>query len=459
MTSNILRFSATAEDTLAQSMAQDALDQIRDLPLNLRPVPWWTDATLTAGVTVSDGAPEFVDGCLKLATAPANLTQPDPSTWAMLLTNTISGTVGSYDGISPTRCDVRPRPAGPFDGREAWEIHSQYAPQTGAMLAPHATRTLAPGDVVWVYFRDVGPLNGATQLEPRFVMNDGGADAGIRVDFAGNRVAATGDDISASLLLPGDPAANHGIVHADNGDGTIELALPFEAVTEIPGGWTIGLAAGIDGTGAGAEFSTPVIRVQERPTAWVPADGSATGQAVRVLDPAASGHHATVPFGLLLYAAKPAETGIVAEILAESGGRPNQLVIRVAVVDENMPGELRLEVSENAGSTWTRATLPMTAWASDHPTTIDLRVGSEEVVLFVDGYSATGVPLVAAPGAINAYGVGGCVDGGQAVAMTCQTVSDAAGVLAAGDQLRLMTATERELLPKELPGRLYAERV
>jgi hypothetical protein len=458
MTSNILRSSAMAEDTQARSMAQDALDQIRDLPASLRPVPWWTDATLAAGVTVSEGAPEFVDGCLKLATAPANLTQPDPSTWAMILTNTISGTVGSYDGTSPTQCDVRPRPAGPFDGREAWEIHSEYSPQTGAMLAPHATGTLYPGDVVWVYFRDIGPLRGAAYIEPRFIMADGGAEAGVRIDFTGNTIFVTGDDVSASLLLPGSPAATHGIFHADNGDGTIEIALPFEAVAEVPGGWTIGLAAGIAGASAGAEFSTPVIRLQERPTAWVPADGSARGQAVRVLDPAASGHHATVPFGLMLYAAKPTEAGVVAEILAESGGQPNQLVVRLTVVDEHMPGELRLEVSENAGSNWTQATLPAAAWASDRPTTIDLRLGSEEAVLFLDGYSATGVPLVTAPGAVNAYGVGGCVDGSQAVAMMCQTVNDAAGVLAAGDQLRLMTATERRLLAKELPGRLYAER-
>lgn len=409
----------------------------------------WLDTiaeTLATGVATTDGGtPTWSAGALTTVggTSPISIPAEDIPSTAALYTYTLTGTVMAWTGTPLVATDS---PAVGTGGL-GYQLFSFYYTRRAVIVTDGPA--LSTGDKVHLRFPHIKGVAGsaADGVNVILAIQDGGLGDGWNYSLTdGSLLLGSSDSIAAYF------GAVPSVELTDNGDGSVELTLTWTAAGDVAAGWLLGVSpySAADQASKGIEFDTAEVIVSDTS----PHGGSVSGgYGLVVADPAVGSHRAALPFVLSVTAAKPESNGTVIEIVGTTGGQAGDLVVRLETVN----GELRLTASEDGGTTTLQATVPADSWLTTAAAPVALRMTGDEVVLFVDGRAATGLPLAAAPSGIDSYSVAARGDGASAVSMAIEEVAEANGLSTVSDVLRVMTTAERESLPSELAGRLYAE--
>jgi hypothetical protein len=412
--------AAGSTDSLARSMAQQALDRVATVTPVVQP---WFDDGPTAAVTSE--------------TTLAGLSR----------VRDLAGAEESVYAQAPTSAsaDVTIGAATSLAGEAAWPITTVDGARVVVTAAPGFAGTVESGDTLTV----------------EFTYGDGGA----RADEIGVQLAtpslATGGERAVTILfaMDGTWRAPGSLWNTATGALGADVDNPENnpadvTVTAVDQGWHVRIVYRFTGgpyddlflgVRLHGEFTTPALVTAFAPmspaTAWA------------VTDPAGSDHCAEVPMTLSLVVAKPAGDGTIVEMIGDNGTGAGGFVARL----ELLGGALWLAVSEDSDASRLTASLPPTAWPEAGTVELTLGLLADEAILFVDGYAATGLPVSDPPTGLACYRLGGRRDGRHGLALAVQSAADAHGRQMRSDGVRLMRAEERAALPAERPGRLYAE--
>lgn len=416
-------------------------------------ISWFTGSPpsgLAMGVAMSNGSPTFTNGALVLAAGGnggTNLAKAgDPITQLLALVHDELG------GIVDTEATITSITAGEtVNGHAAWTMATS-AGNSGVSFLDLNAPAMAAGEHVWVVFW----VKGAGT--PAILFTDDSTPPGgqnERCVFDLGVGASVSGEGSTIMEVGGSAGDEWSMTALGGGQHRIAVKMTVAAGQSLAAGtWAVGVTN--QSTSTPIVFTQPVIvKNAPEPTVWAAPGVSFGGgsQSVVVADPSVGGHQSTLPFALVLEADAPKANGTLMEVVGTNVGGTGNLVVRVVVAS----GALRLTVTEDDGISTKQATLPTGAWPLGKRKTVALRLIGDEAVLYLDGYSMTGLPLASTPQAITGYRVGGQSGDTDFLPLTLAAIADRPGFEPEGDQLRVMTTAEVGALATQLAGRLYVE--
>jgi len=416
---------STARDDVARTMAQKAIDLATRSLRNVAGVSWFDTTGLATGVATTDGrAPTWSGNAIVTdAGSMTDISVADITTAAAIYTQNVTGTVTDLTGVPPA-VNGPPHVGAAGIG---YRIHSHYAARVTHIIS--SGPALSAGDKVFLRFPAIKGVDGAAAeaVWTTMVLGDGGAYKSWWYALTdGAYMSTTGS--MASFVNP--PTTEF----TDNGDGSGELTITFEANQSVSSGWILGIGPfhGTQQTSTGIEFDDAQVLVGDTSPHG---GGGGGGYGLVVADPSMGSHRAALPFVLRLEAAKPGSDATVAEVLGTTGGTAGDLVVRLVVAS----GSPQLTVSEDGGTTIYTATTPPAAWSS--AAVVEMRVADDAVELFVDGDRLTEIPLQDVPSAIDSYAVA------ATATMTLVDVQDADGLVIENNDPAMMLQAEYDALP------------
>jgi len=427
-----------AQNAAEAALSGQAKDDVARAALNaVTTTSWGVEGALADGVTSATAKHNVA-----VTSFPAGSDGVHGAAFQPGVVSDTGATAGATFDVGMVRADL----AGIAGFRQTVEaLTSDVSGQGGAQLVV-TVPALAAGTHLWVRFAKLARPGGG-QICHNLVLADGGARGVVEIDHGAGTVTTSGQhsawDIAGIAAPTGDD-----VTITDLGDGYHEVTLRYAVTADVPAGWTAYVSTPSATPDEVLEFTAPEIVANSASATWPGTDATYW----TVADATVGGHHTALPVVLTTTTDKPSADGTLVEVVGDNAAATGHFRARVDMV----AGALTLVVTENGGGDWLTATLPVPSWGSS-AVVLALRIESDEVVLFIDGYGATGLPLDAPPLAITGYAVGAQTDGSAPCALAPTAVTDASGLDVRGEQWRVMTAAERAALPVELPGRIYAE--